>query len=87
MKDILRVRGWNDVFPTGVAVDFRIQPDGFLSPTRTGCADIDGYKWMRLFKCVTLQNATPATSPVESSPGDGILQDKKTVYAALFSRT
>ena len=24
MKDILRVQGWNDVFPTRVAVDFRI---------------------------------------------------------------
>ena len=49
--------------------------------------DIDGYRWMRLFKCVTLQTATPATLPVESSPRDGILQDEKTVYVALFSRT
>ena len=39
--------------------------------------DIDGYRWMRLFKCVTLQSANPATFPVESSPRDGILKIKR----------
>ena len=38
MKDILRVQEWNDVFPTRVAVDFRIQPDRLLSLTHTCCA-------------------------------------------------
>ena len=45
--------------------------------------DIDEYRWMRLFKCVTLQSATPATFPVESSPRDGILKIKDSIRSAL----
>ena len=39
--------------------------------------DIDGYRWMRLFKFAKLQRATPATSPVELSPRDEILKIKR----------
>ena len=39
--------------------------------------DIGGYRWIRPFKCITLQRATPATSPVESSPRDRILKIKR----------
>ena len=45
--------------------------------------DIDGYRRMRLYKCVTLQRATPATSPVESSPRNGILKIKRQDTASV----
>ena len=44
--------------------------------------DIDGYRWMPRFKFVTLQRVTPATSPVESSPRDGILKIKDRTRSA-----